>query len=80
MTKRNNLGKIINIVVSPIDDSSTEIYIATENKEYGYFRIGGNDTNDFTYKPLSIIDYIERTQHIIKNRCLLKTIKGFRKR
>ncbi|MDP2628713.1 MAG: hypothetical protein Q8P15_02335 [Nanoarchaeota archaeon] len=69
MTRKKNqeseLGRIVNIVLAPIDDNSTEVYIATKDEKYGYFRIGGNPADNFRFKEINVLEYIQQTQQMI---------------
>ena len=63
------LEKIGNFVVySPTDNKYAEIYIATTEGEYGCFMIIEREApSNFKFEKMSAMEYINKTQQLIKN-------------
>ncbi len=72
------LARIANIVVAPIDENVTELYLATSDGKYGYFRVGGAPTDNFRFNELTPLEYIQKTQHLISS-SMFKTQIGAKK-
>jgi hypothetical protein len=71
--EKSNLGRIINMVTSTTDDF-TEVFIATEEGEFGRFTIPSKSSREsgrcLGFYKLNLKQYLRQTQHYIGDKRL----------